>query len=508
MSLQLLLLPVVGIIIFNLLRALITPLRSVGGPFLARFTDLWYAWRVRVGRFEFENLELHKKYGTIVRYGPNRFSFNDPEALKIIYGPGSQFRKSDWYSAHNVPKPEAYERWSMFSTTDPKQHSEQRKPFTNAYSMTSLVSFEPYVDDCANIFEQRLTEVAGTPVPIDFGHWLQCYAFDVIGDITFGERFGFLDSGRDIGGVMAALDGFFGYASTVGVFPSLHPYLFKLQGLLAGKEGTGFNYVNNFTQSQINKFRDDPKRAEVASLQDEGSMETLLAKFFKRNQEDPNRFTSYHVFIGSGQNVGAGSDTTAISLSATFYYLLKNPSTLQKLREEIMTKEEQGQLSEQPTFKETLNMPYLQAVIKESLRLHPATGLPLERVVPEGGATISGRFFPAGTIVGVNTWVEHRNPKIWGDDASEFKPERWLIDDAEKLSFMNRHWIPFGVGSRVCIGKNISLLEMQKLIPRVIRKFDLEIDGPRDKTWKTINRWFVKPQDFKVQVVLREKQTR
>ncbi|KAF7526024.1 hypothetical protein G7054_g10901 [Neopestalotiopsis clavispora] len=471
MSVQLIILAVVGVIILQLVRPLITPLRSVGGPFLARFTDL---------------------------------CFNDPEALKIIYGPGSQFRKSDWYDGNNVPKPMAYEKWNMFTTTDPKQHSEQRKPFTNAYSMTSLVSFEPYVDECADIFEQRLTEVAGTAVPIDFGHWLQCYAFDVIGDITFGERFGFLDSGRDIGGVISALDDFFDYAATIGVYPRLHPIMFKLQTMLAGENGNGFNYINNFTQSQITKFRDDPKSSEKAALQDEGSMETMLAKFFRRNQEDHKRFTSYHTFIGCAQNVGAGSDTTAISLSATFYYLLKNPSTLQRLREEVLTKAEQGQLSEKPTFKETLDMPYLQAVIKEALRLHPATGLPLERVVPEGGATISGRFFPAGTIVGVNTWVEHRNSSIWDDDANEFRPERWLIDDSEKLSFMNRHWIPFGVGSRVCIGKNISLLEMQKLIPRVIRKFDLEIDGPRDKTWSTRNRWFVKPHDFRVQVSVRK----
>lgn len=475
----------------------------MGGPFLARFTDLWYAWRTRVGRFEFDNLELHKKYGPIVRYGPNRFSFNDPEALRIIYGPGSHFHKSDWYDANNVPKPQAYTQWNMFTTTDPKQHSEQRKPFTNAYSMTSLVSFEPYVDECADIFEQRLTEVAGTGVPINYGHWLQCYAFDVIGHITFGERFGFLDSGRDIGGVMSALDDFFDYAATVGVYPRLHPYLFKLQGLLAGGKETGFNYINKFTQGRINKFRDDPKGIEAMS-QDESSMETMVAKFFRRHQEDPKRFTSYHIFTGAGMNVGAGSDTTAISLSATFYYLLKYPRTFQKLREEIADKQAQGLLSERPTFKETSDMPYLQAAIKEALRLHPATGLPLERVVPEGGATISGRFFPAGTIVGVNTWVEHRNPNIWGEDASEFKPERWLSEDHEKLSFMNRHWIPFGVGSRVCIGKNISLLEMQKLIPRVIRDFDLEIAIPGDKTWSTKNRWFVKPQDFQVRVARRK----
>jgi cytochrome P450 len=90
----------------------------------------------------------------------------------------------------------------------------------------------------------------------------------------------------------------------------------------------------------------------------------------------------------------AGSDTTAISLSAVLYYLLKTPSCMERLQHEIDTCTGKGELSPNPTFKESQQMPYLQAVIKEALRLHPATGLPLERVVPEGGATISGHFFP------------------------------------------------------------------------------------------------------------------
>ncbi|KAH6658887.1 cytochrome P450 [Truncatella angustata] len=502
MSIQLLVTAVGCVAILALVQSLLSPLRSIGGPFLARFTDLWYGWRVYSGHFEIENLELHKKH---VRYGPNRFSFDDPDVLRTIYGPGSQFKKSDWYDAFNLPKPLAFEQWNIFSTTDPKLHSEQRKPFTSNYSMSALVSFEPYVDQCADIFDQRLTEVVDTGVPIDYSHWLQCYAFDVIGDITFGKRFGFLDSGHDVGGVMAALDTSFTYSATVGVFPSIHPYLFKLMGLAAGKKNTGMQYVNAFTEDSIKEFRNKPKTSKAASENNTG-MKPLLDKFFKKHEEDPAHFSSYHIYTGAATNVGAGSDTTGISLSATFYYLLKNPGTLRKLRDEIDDKSTQGQLSDRPTFKETQGMPYLQAVIKEALRLHPATGLPLERVVPEGGAIILGRFFPEGTIVGVNTWVEHRNKQVWGEDAERFRPERWFTDDTERMGLMNRHWIPFGAGSRVCIGKNISLLEMQKLIPRVVRDFNLEIEGGNHRTWDTLNHWFVKPINFRVKVSKRKKE--
>lgn len=79
------------------------------------------------------------------------------------------------------------------------------------------------------------------------------------------------------------------------------------------------------------------------------------------------------------------------------YYLLKHPPCLQKLRDEVNQLQTGEKMpGKNVTFKDTQDMPYLQAVIKEGLRIHPATALPLERVVPEGGATISGRFFPEG----------------------------------------------------------------------------------------------------------------
>ena len=94
--------------------------------------------------------------------------------------------------------------------------------------------------------------------------------------------------------------------------------------------------------------------------------------------------------------MAAGSDTTAISLSATIYYLLKSLKTFEALRQEIDTHRGNGDKSQHITFKESQDMPYLQAVLKEALRMHPATGLPLERVVPDGGVELCGRFFPVG----------------------------------------------------------------------------------------------------------------
>ncbi|KAF7517983.1 hypothetical protein G7054_g13621 [Neopestalotiopsis clavispora] len=500
-------------VLFTLYQHLASPLRSVPGPFIARFTNLWYWYHLRRGDFEVTNQNLHKKYGAIVRYGPNRYSFNSLDASKAIYWHGTSFEKSSWYDSWKSP-----EVWTLFADRNIRRHAANRRLYQNTYSMSSLINYEPHVNDCADLYCTRLNELAEARVPMNMGHWMQCYAFDVIGAITYSKRLGFLDQGLDIGNVIGALEGFLGYATMTGVYASLHPYLLAIKKYMAGSKRTGRAYVEAFTQDCMDRHQADAK--VVTKDEEAGSLDAtavdgkvtatdFLTKFFISHTKNPDTFTRYHIAAGCAQNMVAGSDTTAISLSAIVYYLLKNPSCLQKLRNEIGELQNAGTISSNYiTFKESQEMPYLQAVIKEALRMHPATGLPLERVVPEGGAVIGGKLFPENSIVGINSWVEHRNPVVWGEDADEFRPERWFTEDARKLASMNTHWIPFGLGARTCIGRHISMLEMSKLIPRLVRDYDFELaeelSGP-SSTWSTRTYWFVKPTNFSVKVSLREK---
>ena len=259
--------------------------------------------------------------------------------------------------------------------------------------MSALVHYEPFVDECAELFTQRLSEMSKSDLPVDIRHWFQCYAFDVISLITYARRLGFLDRGDDIGGVIAAIEDTLLYSTLIGIFPSLHQWLSVIKNYLAGAKGAGRVFLLRFTKDVISKSQATPK--SVAADESPEAAD-FLTKFLAKHTADPDTFTNYHVLAGCTANMAAGSDTTAISLSAVLYYLLKNPTCLRKLRDEIEGLTAQGGLSKSPTFKESQQMPYLQAVIKEALRIHPATGLPLERVVPEGGAMISGYFFPEG----------------------------------------------------------------------------------------------------------------
>ena len=121
--------------------------------------------------------------------------------------------------------------------------------------------------------------------------------------------------------------------------------------------------------------------------------------------------------------------TTAISMRAFIYYLLRNPQCKRKLVEEIDSKRKAGELSDPVKLAEAEKMEYLQAVILEALRCHPAVGMSLPRVVPADGLQVGDRFLKKGTVVGANPWAVHTLEDVFGPGTAEFRPERWLKED-------------------------------------------------------------------------------
>lgn len=274
--------------------------------------------------------------------------------------------------------------------------------------MTSLVSYETFVDECADVFAQRLQEMADTGKVVNMSHWLQCYAFDVIACITYGSRFGFLDRGDDIRGMMNDLHAVLRYSTLVGIVSWLHSWIFYPASRLQLFGARGRVATMDFVKRRM-AIRDGERQlrepGDKTISQAEGVTRDFLDRLLDQHEQNPEKTTMYHVFLVGLANINAGSDTTATSLSGILYYLLKTPRALARLREEIDDFTARGQLSANPTFKETQRMPYLDAVVKEALRMHPAVGLPLWRVVPKGGVEVAGRFLPPGTNVGINAWV-------------------------------------------------------------------------------------------------------
>ena len=226
---------------------------------------------------------------------------------------------------------------------------------------------------------------------------------------------------------------------------------------------------------------------------------TFIDRFLEAQRANPDLIDDRQVVVYTTSNIVAGSDTTAISLRAVVYRLIRHPDVLQKLLTEL----ERANVSFPVTWKQSQDIPYLEAVVQEALRLHPAVGYGLERVVPQKGLQMDdGNVIPGGNQVCMNAWAVHLDP-AFGSNPKEFRPERWLrgeneneVDFKARLGAMKRAYLVFGHGSRTCTGKNISLLEIYKLIPTLLMKFKLELVGGVDKEWKTKNAWFVRQWDM------------
>jgi len=181
---------------------------------------------------------------------------------------------------------------------------------------------------------------------------------------------------------MKSLDTGFTVSSYLGLYVWVYPIFLRVSKLL----GMDQTYTNQFTFRHIQQTKATMKNHRAALPSH------MAMKLVQKQAQDPHDMSDWDILATAGSNVGAGSDTTAISLSSTLYHLLRSPDCLAKLRDEV----QHSGIGSNPTFKEAQAMPYLQAVLKEALRVHPGTGYPLFRVVPKGGEVIAGQFFPEG----------------------------------------------------------------------------------------------------------------
>ncbi|OWP01607.1 cytochrome P [Marssonina coronariae] len=529
------------------------------GPLLASLTDWWRFWLVYRRSPHVEHIRLHEELGDVVRLGPNCLSFADPKALKDIYGLNKGFIKV--CPPPPPPPPQTTPPWdqmpgreraragvsaverdlgakyarinkqsefypvqqsvaagrrlpSLFSTTSEPFHAQLRRSVNSAFSMSTLIQYEPFVDSTTELFLDQTDALFAAPgAACDFARWLQFYAFDVIGEMTYSKRHGFLEANEDVDGIVSYLAQLFNYVAPVGQMPFLDLLFLKnpIYLLLSryGVVDATFPVARFAQQRMAERFPTEASAAGLAATEAKArkSQADLLSRFIQAKDERPEFMSDALVMTMAVSMAFAGSETTAISLAAVFYHLLKNPPCLARLYAELDGQAREGRFADHEkgvvTWSESQTLPYLDACIKEAFRMHPAPGLPLERVVPAAGAEIAGHLVPGGTVVGCSAWVIHRNRDVFGEDVDVFRPERWLPDaDAERaaeekrIKEMGSTMLQFGMGSRTCIGKNISLLEIYKVVPSLLRRFEITLEDPA-KDWTVHNAWFVRQYGFR-----------
>ncbi|KAH8101888.1 cytochrome P450 monooxygenase pc-bph [Cristinia sonorae] len=488
-------------------------IRAYPGPFLAKFTDLWLGRVAALGHRSEVVHEMHKKHGKFVRIAPNHLSIADPDALQVVYAHGNGSLKSNFYDAFvSIQR-------GLFNTRSRPAHARKRKIVSHIFSQKSVLEFEPHVRlYVSQLFKHwdRLCEGGLKGMSGDDGEggwkgrngrvWFDCLpwynylAFDIIGDLAFGFPFGMLQSCRDAAPVAVsheeAIAGYGAddklevkylpavqvindrgtYSASMGVLaPWMRPIAKKLPWFNKGSQA-----VKSLAGIAI--------AAVAQRLKTPSDRRDLLGKLQEGKDDEGKPMGKEELTAEALTELIAGSDTTSNSSCAITYYLAHNPHVQSKLQKELdeALSEEDDPVT---TFQSTKSLPYLEAVINESLRLHATSGIGLPRLVPEGGLTVCGRTFPEGTCLSVPTYTIHRNKEVWGEDADEFRPERWFELDKNDIQ---KAFNPFSYGPRSCVGRNLASMELLIIVASIFRRYDFVLEQP-EKHFDTVEGFLRKP---------------
>ena len=198
------------------------PLAKIPGPYLASITPLWLVWQSRQLRRPRLDLELHKKYGAVVRIRPNEIIFSNPDHFNEVYGAGAskRFQKSTFYDATTDSSQERnHDRLDMLSEHDMDKLHLQKRLAGPVYSVKNAKQHEHLMDNTVRRWMKRLGNLSGKPV--DFHHECELMSVDMMTEVTFAEPYGAIEKGTD-DGHMSSMWSLWSYWCWVGLLPWLN----------------------------------------------------------------------------------------------------------------------------------------------------------------------------------------------------------------------------------------------------------------------------------------------
>jgi hypothetical protein len=275
-----------------------SPLRKYPGPVLASFTRLWKVYSTATGRTHLQHIELHRKYGPIVRIAPNEISIASPEAARNLLSAGKRFHKTDFYGVFPPP-----ENPDIFTEIREDVHAQKKRVANVPYSMAAMQQLSPFINDTIELFMRRIedhrtaTKNGSNKSPIfDLGAYLHYFAFDVLGEVAFSRSFGFLAEGRDVDGAIKTIDNSQAYNGIVGQIPEVD-FLLRRNPLwkFIPALNTKNALITRMALEEMSNRR--PFDKENAGLLRTGDgRRDLMASLIQGHLKDPERFSEGDVF--------------------------------------------------------------------------------------------------------------------------------------------------------------------------------------------------------------------
>ncbi|KAF9043393.1 cytochrome P450 [Panaeolus papilionaceus] len=461
--------------------------------------------------FDVNGWDFHRKmwdtYGPVIRirglFGEEMLYTYDPKAMHhILVKDQSVFQQAETMLLGT----RVVFGNGLMSTTG-HIHSRQRRCLNPVFSTAHMRQMAPMFYDVAHRLERSLMkQVKDRPREIDMAFWMGRTSLELIGQAGFGHSFDDLSEDYVEHDYTTALKQLLPVAFRLSIFrvyflkyalklgsPSFQRTLVDILPVPAFKEMRDIIDTLHHTSLEIYKRKKQALldgNLDVVEQVSNGN--DILSILMKHNMEalEEDKLSDEEIYAQISTFTFAGTDTTSNAVSRILWLLAQHKDAQSRLRAEL--REAMANSDGDVPHDELVALPYLDAICRETLRLYsPANQLmrqpvedivlPLSRPITlTSGRTTSEIFVPKGTKCIVSLIGSNRNTELWGDDAHDWKPERWMGDlkdevQSAKLPGVYSHLMTFSAGGRGCIGFKFSQLEMKVVLATLISRFEFSI---------------------------------
>ncbi|KAK7718873.1 hypothetical protein SLS57_005983 [Botryosphaeria dothidea] len=441
-------------------RAFFHRLRKFPGPFAARLTKLWSVYNSSKNlQYHFVLDDVHKKYGDVVRTGPRELSVARASALPQI----TTCRKSIFYAQNDWRQ----KNHGMVETRDLDDHRRRRRPWEMALTLKEIARYDAAMQDTIGLFLDQIACERGQRVNVT--DWIAMLAYDLMGVIGFGEDFGSLKNAKESPAIAALRSAM----RALGVlFPV--PWLINTLSRIPGADGG----LQPFAKYCANLVDEKRKNARAEGSEQPKDIISWLIRAFEEG--GPSGAPSKVALDEDTRTlVIAGADTTYGTLVNAFYYLASNPAIYAKLQAEVDAACPDGEDSF--SHERVKNIPLLDAIINETLRLKPPVPHGQPRVTPPSGLQIDDDLsIPGDVHVFMPQWVIQRDERYY-ERPHEFIPERWIVGGEKAGMIKDRTaFFPFQIGTFYCVGKSLAYWEMRSVLARLALRYSIRFASAQD----------------------------
>ncbi|EED23911.1 cytochrome P450, putative [Talaromyces stipitatus ATCC 10500] len=498
-------------------RLFFSPLAGIPGPKIAAITA-WYEFYwdcVQQGHYLFKIGQMHQKYGPIVRINPWEVHIQDPSYWDTIYT-NNKIDKDAWfYRAFGDNR-------GTVGTGPWDLHRRRRAAMAKFFSAANVARLEPKVLARVQKLLDRVEEGrqclrSGDFAVLPISHAFRCFATDVISDYAAPHTRDFLSTPDFSATFNQVLRDFSEIMLWHRHFPVVFPILGAMpRWLISMMDPTGAQIA--VLDNQASLLKQAQTVIATKGNPPEKSLPTVLDAIYTSDVIGPEEKTLPRMMAETQALLGAGTETTGNTLSNFVYHVLSNKSILDKLMTELEEASPKSQSSDLLDSRTLEKLPYLQACIREALRLGMGVVGRLPRINPIAPMTYATPSpsestppktytFPPGTVLSMSIIDMHLNSDIFPDPRT-FRPERWIDSPEPHLRQMEKCFVPFGKGTRGCLGIELAKEELTLMTGNLFRRFGrhMELFGTSGRDVSIVHDYFAPfgPKDSKgVRVVVR-----